>query len=594
MSNQPTQPWNTLKQTIFDSYWVRLGVGVLLFSFILQPISLAYAEEVSESAASIEESVPDPVTVDSIDEVAEEPEPESPELIEEVPPEVFLDEAEVSDSIVQTQSTTNSDETVEPVSTGTPPITTAEVVVEPIIPMASSTVSNPNTTALASSTLKDGIIEGVSLSTTTTTTNPPATTTEAVLGTSILSTQATNTVNVEITKKSTTTETKVLTPEKVTPIVKKDQPGLVETSLDEAEDQNGATSSMAIPEPITLESGVDGINKFKFSNKQCVSVGDGAYYCHTDIGNPVQTVDRIYSATDADGDMEIFLAINGEKQQITNNLLDDAAPEYDASSKNIVWHRMVNGRYQIMLKGLQSDEEIQLTNGRHNSMEPAIEGGVIVWQQWDGNDWEIALFNGETTILITDNDTPDISPVINDGYVLWTTHGSDGNQIAKLYDIKTQETRIISHTEGGAIINPRFVLVYDTKFDNGDLITQGYDMKSGAVIPLAAAAGELPNELPDPESTGETKALIQQKTTTGQKEKPVSNSDGNADVDRTVSATTSTPLGTGPTATIHELDLQATSTKNFELDEFDIIVPATKATSSAISATSTGTINAEQ
>jgi hypothetical protein len=54
------------------------------------------------------------------------------------------------------------------------------------------------------------------------------------------------------------------------------------------------------------------------------------------------------------------------------------------------------------------------------------------------------------------------------------------------------------------------VLVYDAKFDNGDVETRGYDIDSGEIVPLSATPGAspIPTSIPDPDSTGEERALV--------------------------------------------------------------------------------------
>lgn len=94
---------------------------------------------------------------------------------------------------------------------------------------------------------------------------------------------------------------------------------------------------------------------------------------------------------------------------------------------------------------------------------------------------------------------------------MWNRLASDNTQTIELFDIITQEFTTITDEEGGALSNPRMVLVYETEFANGDVVTKGYDVETGEVTPLANDPAELPEELPDPDATGETRALVQPK-----------------------------------------------------------------------------------
>lgn len=50
---------------------------------------------------------------------------------------------------------------------------------------------------------------------------------------------------------------------------------------------------------------------------------------------------------------------------------------------------------------------------------PSVSGNSVVWQGWDGNDFEIFLWNGRTTIQLTNNFTDDRSPLISGSSVAW-------------------------------------------------------------------------------------------------------------------------------------------------------------------------------
>ena len=46
--------------------------------------------------------------------------------------------------------------------------------------------------------------------------------------------------------------------------------------------------------------------------------------------------------------------------------------------------------------------------------------GHVVWEGYDGTDWEIFLYDGTTTTQVTNNSRNDTNPQINDnGYVVF-------------------------------------------------------------------------------------------------------------------------------------------------------------------------------
>lgn len=260
---------------------------------------------------------------------------------------------------------------------------------------------------------------------------------------------------------------------------------------------------------VTIGIPVTDENRFSFSKNECVRVNDGSFYCTNATATPsVIGTDRVFSAPDSEGDQEIYIEKAGEVVQITSNQLDDDAPYYDEQSNSLVWHRLVNERYQIISYSLDDEEEEQITNDRYNNMDPSRAGGLTVWQGWVGNDWEIMLLAGDDISMITDNVTEDIAPRINDNYIIWQAFENNAWRV-KVYDRLTKEIETIEDADGGSLANPRFVLVYDTEHENGDVETKGYDLRTGEVTPLSATPAPMPERIPDPEQTGEERALVQ-------------------------------------------------------------------------------------
>ena len=140
----------------------------------------------------------------------------------------------------------------------------------------------------------------------------------------------------------------------------------------------------------------------------------------------------------------------------------------------------------------------------------------------------------------------------------------------------------ITGHEGGAVANPRFVLVYDTKFDNGDVVTQGFDPETGLSAPIAAKPADLPFDIPESDPVGEIRALIQNKST--QKDKDVvtikaTSGDGELDL-ATSTATSSDTLNISNPSLDDIIDSGSpTTTEEFVLTDFDLVI--TKTASSA-------------
>ena len=328
----------------------------------------------------------------------------------------------------------------------------------------------------------------------------------------------------------------------------------------------------------------------QFDKNDCVAVADGSYYCHTkQTVTTSEVTDGLYSQPDVDGDMEIFFAKNGNLEQISHNTVDDASPFYDSISNTIVWHRLLDDRYQIISYDAASGAESQLTTDNVNNMEPNRAGKYTVWQHWNKDNWDIMLYDGSTIKLLTDTPQHDIAPVIRGNLVMWNRLTSDKQQTIELYDLNSGEYTTINDSEGGALSNPRMVLVYDAQFENGDVVTKGYDVATGKITPLSSVPADLPDKIPPPDKTGETRALIQSKSTSredsdqiatpqptidppvpGTSTTTATSSDSNTiNMQQTVAATT-----TAVAATTTDFTLDLSATTSLQLTDADVVVPS--------------------
>jgi len=84
----------------------------------------------------------------------------------------------------------------------------------------------------------------------------------------------------------------------------------------------------------------------------------------------------------------------------------------------------------------------RITRNRDTDLYPQIDAGKVVWEGYDGSDWEIFLYNGTTTTQITSNSYNDYSPQIDAGKIVW--YGDSPDYEIFLYDggTTTQITKI--------------------------------------------------------------------------------------------------------------------------------------------------------
>lgn len=593
------------------------AVTFLAFSILLQPVDFVFANESgSESEAEdvLEAAVDEPETA-AEEEVVDISVPEEFEAVTEVElddtdsPEATISDEETADETEEINNQTDPTETVRD------EIAPTEETLLPPESTVGDGVGEANTEEDRGTTSEQAVISDESAATTTGTADTHASSTEsdstltesetittpaesstsspasstpltpaggsgkeangnevATTSTSTSSSAVGNEDESSLAEEVSTTSPPSLMPPDESP----DEASPPESTVDSATQASTTHASTTPPVVVMYVSDTD--NEYAFNADQCVTVADGSYYCSRDSAPAAGVEDKIYAAPDADGDREIFVTHNGVTRQLTSNTVDDVAPEYDISANAIVWHRLVDGRYQIMYYDLSEDIETQLTTGEDNNMEPTIEGKYVAWQHWDGADWELLLFDGVSTTAITDNEVPDLSPSINDGYVLWTTTDQTGKRAARVYDISSGATELISGVDGGAVMNPRFVLVYDTKYDNGDIVTTGFDIEGGVSMSLAALPAELPRDIPDSEPTEETRALIQNKSSKEEAEE-LDVVPSSSDPLTLSQASSTTSLNEQPTSGA-VLDLSQSTVEPLELTEYDLVVTGFATTTS--------------
>ena len=350
---------------------------------------------------------------------------------------------------------------------------------------------------------------------------------------------------------------------------------LPEETIDDSVASEPEVIATTTPQPsvVEVQNLITEDNFFQFSKQSCIAIGDGAYHCTNKDTQEINTQSIVRSEQGPSGNMEIYLQTNrGNERQVTDNAYDDTSPHYDPESMRLVWHRLIDGRYQIISYDIMEGSESQLTFSKTNNMEPKVSDAGIVWQAWDGNDWEVMFFDGSYTEQITNNDSQDVAPVIQDGYVLWNVLGAQEQQ-ARVYSLDTKETISIEGHEGGSIVNPRFVLVYDTQFENGDIVTQSFDPATGLSEPITATPAPEPINIPEPDPTGEIRALLLQ----GKNQKEENELADIGPDDGVTGFSTNTEPGTldlkQPSDTATDVVMQASSpASTFELTEYDLVI----------------------
>ena len=282
--------------------------------------------------------------------------------------------------------------------------------------------------------------------------------------------------------------------------------------IDEVASSTETQEEIALEENVTFESAVnitESDSEFSFNRNECTQLATGSFYCHQPQENVLD--DALFAAPDEDGDLEIFLVRGGVQTKVTNNEMDDASPYFDQNTDTLVWHRLIEDRYQIMELDIDSGEEQQLTRTSDNNMEPTRQGKYTVWQRWVDGGWNIILSDGVSEKQLTKTISHNIAPYVHGSLVVWNRYSTTNDKTIEMYDIDSETYVSVDDPDGMSVSNPRMVFVYDSLHPNGDIVTKGYDILARKFIDLDTLPRDLPEELPSSDSTGETRALIQSK-----------------------------------------------------------------------------------
>ncbi len=266
-------------------------------------------------------------------------------------------------------------------------------------------------------------------------------------------------------------------------------------------------------------------NRYTFGEGDCTLVADGEFYCiATDVRRHVPGDPRVYAEKDREGDREIYYFDGVEVKRITNNGYDDLAPMIDADGKRIVWQAMINDRLQIMVHELGSGVTRQVTQGRSNSSNPFILGDKVVWQEWVDTNWEIMLADVSSTDgdyrveQLTDNVVHDMFPQLYQGLVTWQREKGNSWEVI-VYDLRTGSAHALPKQDDTKYENPRFVLLFDSRHENGDVATIGYELESGEMVELGTRARPIPANPQTPDD--ETPDALPRTASSTSEQKPV-------------------------------------------------------------------------
>ena len=147
-------------------------------------------------------------------------------------------------------------------------------------------------------------------------------------------------------------------------------------------------------------------------------------------------------------DFEIFAYDGVEVRQITNNSREDLNPAIHSSQ--IVWEQCDggdcdgrDGDWEIYHHDLVTALSTRITTNEGDDHLPDIDEGIVTYQGFDGNDYEIYIWNGSAATAVTDNEVMDMQPRIDGDMIAWSRQISETVHDIYSYEISTGETKLV-------------------------------------------------------------------------------------------------------------------------------------------------------
>lgn len=197
-----------------------------------------------------------------------------------------------------------------------------------------------------------------------------------------------------------------------------------------------------------------------------LSAGDtNAPAATADTNAPVEnTQSQMWRASGKGADIAVYRAETGI-QRLTPGTRHFCSPALSAAGAAFQCARGWPYGYEMVAWKAGATNLIQITTNYFYVLNPNIHGNELVFQAWDGNDYEIFRYRFDTDQMeqITDNQFDDVFPVVWNGEIAWVAHPT---VTAEIFQMRDGVIRKISEgTEDNAA----------PSIWNGKIVWQGYD-----------------------------------------------------------------------------------------------------------------------
>lgn len=164
-------------------------------------------------------------------------------------------------------------------------------------------------------------------------------------------------------------------------------------------------------------------------------------------------------------DVYWYNAANGVTERVTPGTLEFISPVVCESGIATLAARRWPYGYEMITWKPGSETLSQITTNYYYVLNPCASGHELVFQAWDGYDYEIYHFDFETSELkqITQNTFDDLNPVVADGQIAWVA-------------CPTVETEIFFYRDGSILkISSQSTANEFPSIWNGRVVWQGLD-----------------------------------------------------------------------------------------------------------------------
>jgi beta propeller repeat protein len=155
-------------------------------------------------------------------------------------------------------------------------------------------------------------------------------------------------------------------------------------------------------------------------------------------------VGNTFTQADIDSGKVTYLNKGGIRQLTTNEFYEGGEGEFDGNIEGdrVVWSGSDGMDNEIYM--FDGNTVIQLTDNETNDYQPTLSGRNVVWEGSDGNDSEIFFYNGTTVSQLSNNTFYDNDYQISGNNVVWI--GNDGNDDEIFFYNGTTTTQLTNNT----------------------------------------------------------------------------------------------------------------------------------------------------